>query len=578
MSYNIFEIPLNFISEYLTGWTIIILIVIIIYFIALRKYYINQEQFYQRNITNITNITPEDNSDDQDQDQDQDLENPERKEDLEKPERKGTDKDLKKPERKDSSNKKIEGFAVTSTQPSPTSTKASQPLLNSSAADKVPLANFINTTLFDNLQLQPEQVQQSKKFYNGVIINYINELSKLLKLMKNNEYLNVEKQFNIIITKGVDDIISFLSNTIKSMNILTRSSIKNDLLNILTNTLDNLINQQNIELTNYINELAMLNSTTIDYNSMTKNIDISRNKIEEYIEIDKLVANYGTKNSITENKINKILDKSFILPMYEKNFDRINQLVNSDFNNDYTKLADKYGTAYTEYLNQKKKEELNINPLEILSNIEYGVVNFLSDLSGNGNTNTKNNNTNNNNKIIEQYNAEYGHFNNKINQVESNPIPNQNTNIINNTTLNTNNIYKDSGNLGNYLINSNTQKQILEGFATSTSIPNTTNPNTTNPITTNPTTTKPNISNSKNNKSTGNIVSKLFSGEFLEYIMEVINDKLNIFYNAYDTKFNNGTDSNNYGYNSFKLDDNLIPAGFLLFILSMLFYFIDLTS
>ena len=33
-------------------------------------------------------------------------------------------------------------------------------------------------------------------------------------------------------------------------------------------------------------------------------------------------------------------------------------------------LAEKYGTAYTEYLNQKKKEELNVNPLEILSNIE----------------------------------------------------------------------------------------------------------------------------------------------------------------------------------------------------------------
>ena len=67
----------------------------------------------------------------------------------------------------------------------------------------------------------------------------------------------------------------------------------------------------------------------------------------------------------------------------------------------------------------------------------------------------------------------------------------------------------------------------------------------------------------------------MFSGEFLEYIMEVINDKLNVFYKAYDKQYNNGSNSD---YNSFKLDDNLIPAGFLLFILSMLFYFIDLTS
>ena len=34
-----------------------------------------------------------------------------------------------------------------------------------------------------------------------------------------------------------------------------------------------------------------------------------------------------------DNSINKILDKSFVLPIYERNFDKINQLVKSDFNN-----------------------------------------------------------------------------------------------------------------------------------------------------------------------------------------------------------------------------------------------------
>ena len=123
------------------------------------------------------------------------------------------------------------------------------------------------------------------------------------------------------------------------MNILTRSSIKKDLLTILSITLDNLINKNNNDLTNEINELAKLNSTTIDYTTMVTNIDVSRKKIEEYIEIDKLVSKYGTKITNVDNKINKVLDKSFILPIYEKNFDRINQLVKSDFNNDYTKLA-----------------------------------------------------------------------------------------------------------------------------------------------------------------------------------------------------------------------------------------------
>ena len=53
-------------------------------------------------------------------------------------------------------------------------------------------------------------------------------------------------------------------------------------------------------------------------------------------------------------------------------------LVKSDFNDDYTKLANKYGTAYTDYLNQKKKEELTINPLEMISTMETGIINFLS--------------------------------------------------------------------------------------------------------------------------------------------------------------------------------------------------------
>ena len=46
-------------------------------------------------------------------------------------------------------------------------------------------------------------------------------------------------------------------------------------------------------------------------------------------------------------------------------------------------------TAYTDYLNQKKKEELNINPLEMIGNIESGVVNFLSNLN-NKESNTTN--------------------------------------------------------------------------------------------------------------------------------------------------------------------------------------------
>ena len=627
--------PFNLIRDYITGWTIIIFIIFIIYFVALRKYYINKEQFYYNNIDDTDNATENndtennytDNIDNDDTDNIDDTDDTDNTDNTDNIDNDDTDNDV------------VENFAITNplttnpqttnpqitTKTTPTPTLPSDPIFN-----KVIQDNIINTTLFDNLQLVPEQISKCKQLYNTVIINYISEFTKLLKLIKNNKFLNVDKEFNIILSKGIDSIIYFLNNDIKSMNILTRSSIKTDVLNITSNTIDYLIDKENIKLTNEINELARLNSTTIDYNSMVKNIDVSRKKIEDYIEMDKLISKYGYNNNISTNKVNSVLDKSFILPIYERNFDRINQLVNSDFNDNYTKLSEKYGKAYTEYLNQKKKEELNVNPLEMLSKIESGVVNFLTNITSNKTTHKINNK---NNDLIEQYNSEYGYFNNTINQVNSNPVPKQNINLVNDTTLNKNNIYEDSGNLGNYLINDTAQKEILEGFVDTTTTrpnrtrpnttrpnrtrpnttrpnrtrpnttrPNTTNPNTTKPNTTNPNTTKPNTTNpnttkptiittkpifnnnNKKQKEDTSIVTKLFSGEFLEYVMEVVNDKLNIFYTAYYKQFNNLYDTDTYDTtntnksSNFKLDDNLIPAGFLLFILSMLFYFIDLTS
>jgi hypothetical protein len=551
---SIFDIPLEFISEYLTGWTLIIFICIIIYFAALRKYYIKREEFY-------TNATTE-------------LFNNKRKK------------------------KKREGFTSDMTNSTkPNSTKPNSTTPTSSTQPSRILDSFVSTTLFDNLKLNTVDVQKCITYYNTVIIYCITEFTKLIKLINNNKYLNVEKQFNTIIAKAVDNIINFLNTTIKSMNILTRNSIKVDLLNTIDNTIDNLISKENKNLTNEINELAKLNSTTIDYTTMVKTIDASRNKIEEYIEIDKLISKFGMKNTISENKVNKVLDKSFILPIYEKNFDRINQLVNSDFNNNYTQLAEKYGKSYTDHLNQKKKEELNINPLEMLSNIESGVVSFLTNLTGgnggsggnNGSNSTNGTNGTNDTKLIEQYNAQYGHFDKEINTVQSNPIPEQNKNTVKNNSLNKNNIYQDSCNLGSYLINKDTQKQMIEGFETSSTKPNTPNElqkdgstsTTTNTTTTNPTvpvilTTKPNITNKKKKtENDENIVSKLLSGEFLEYIMEVVNSKINSFYNLYSNSNVGGYDTDT---SSFNLEKNLIPAGFLLFILSMLIYFIDLTS
>ena len=66
--------------------------------------------------------------------------------------------------------------------------------------------------------------------------------------------------------------------------------------------------------------------------------------------------------------------------------------------------------------------------------------------------------------------------------------------------------------------------------------------------------------------------------------MNFMGDKLKMLFQLYNNKMSDGSNSSSYGTsndingNSFNLEANMIPAGFLLFILSMLFYFVDTTS
>jgi len=624
---NIFVILYNdYLCEYFNGWVIILFLLLICYYVALRNYYLKQEAFYVRNVDSIdkTKKTSKFKKITKDIDEKKDKKkdaNEDKDESEDKDKDENDEEDTNEDENdEDIENSNIEGFAdeipiTTQSQTTMPNTTRPQTTIPNTTRPQTTMPNttrpqttmpnttrpqttmpitipeqlfdeFITTTLFDNLSLNSNQIEKCKLFYNNIIITYVIELTKLVKSIKSNTYLNGKKQFNGIIEKGIDDIINYLNNTIKSMNVLTRTSIRTDVLNILSNTLDNLNNKNNNELTRDITELSKLTSTSMEYNITVKKINNARTKIDEYLEIDKLISKYGSNKNNSVNNVDQVLDKSFILPTYEKNFDKINQLVKSDFNNDYTKLSEKYGAAYTDYLNKKKKEELNINPLELASNIESGIVNFLTSLSSNDNTsNTVNKNSIYDSKknkdsettLIEQYNSEYGKFDQKINNAKHNPIPEQNKNLVNTTPLNNSNIYKDPSNLGNYLIDNKTQKQILEGFDVNTST-STTAPTPSSDVSSD---VKSDVSSDvpkqkKKKKDDSNIISKLFSGEFLQYIMDIINEKLNTFYGMYYKKFNNDYSTNETP--GFNLDDNLIPGGFLLFMLSMLIYFIDVTS
>ena len=135
---------------------------------------------------------------------------------------------------------------------------------------------IVFTTLFDKLDLNQNQVQLCKTNYNQVIDTIIIEFRKLIKLKKSNEYLNTVKQFDTILSKGIDNIMNHLTNTIKSQNILTRTSIRTDVLKTLSNTVEQFINKTNNELSKKMQDIALMNSTTIDYATMLKTINESR--------------------------------------------------------------------------------------------------------------------------------------------------------------------------------------------------------------------------------------------------------------------------------------------------------------
>ncbi len=346
MLLDILAIPIEFIKENLNGWIILILLIIIIYFAALRNYYINKEKFYDQSVAEKNMEDIEDAETDILEEQNNKMQSTKAtkviKANITKANTKANTKATTKNDKKNDKNKKnsIEAFEDNVVnQYFPITDRLPSDLKVTNLTPQQPdVSSYISTTMFDNLNLNLAQVQSCKLKYNDIIAQYIIDLGKLAKLQKNNRYLNTQKQFDLIIAKGVDDIINYLNNTIKSYNVLTRTSIRTEVINTLDNVIDLLIDKTNTDFSNQMNTLARLNSTTIDYSTQLTSINELRALLEEYIGINNLLSEYSRKVNNKNKEVSSILDKSFILPIYERNFDKIKQLVNSDFNNKYKNL------------------------------------------------------------------------------------------------------------------------------------------------------------------------------------------------------------------------------------------------
>jgi glycine cleavage system pyridoxal-binding protein P len=69
-------------------------------------------------------------------------------------------------------------------------------------------------------------------------------------------------------------------------------------------SLETLIDQTNKSLVLEMNRLSGMNSTTIDYNTELGKINDSRNKLDTYMEVDKLLSTYGHNTGIQSKNIN----------------------------------------------------------------------------------------------------------------------------------------------------------------------------------------------------------------------------------------------------------------------------------
>ncbi len=485
----ILEIPLQFINEYLNRrWVILVIILLVIYFTYLRQWYFNRDSFVTNKKINKSQIT----------------------------------------------NKKQNTNKIKKTKSEKIETFIDKPSSNISIE--------VSNNLFVNLQLNDSQMNSVLDNYKNIIYNTITNLIQLSEQQKTNPYLRVDKSFRKIIADGVDNIINFITITIKSQYSLTRTDVKTDMLQTLKLNINNQIDSINTQLTKEMNLLATMNSTTLDYNTELTKINDLRKQLDNLMNSYQIIINNGNNDSNNTVQINKALNKSNVLPIYEKNLDRLNQVLNSDFNGNEEKLTEKYGKMYTQFLEEEKSKELDINPLQLGSKIESGIVDILTGLFSTPSPDIipKVNDKITSNNLVEQY----GFTDNTLSRPMKNIIPGEEPLPLQSGTLNDKNIFIDSGNRGSYLIDNKTRKSITEGFQNES---------------------KPNEDDNTN---------KIYG--FSNYILDTIKNVLGPSYSTITSKFN--TYNINDMSNTIKLEDNMIPAGFLLFLLSMFLYFIDITS
>lgn len=214
-------------------------------------------------------------------------------------------------------------------------------------------------------------------------------------------------------------------------------------------------------------------------------------------------------------------------PCYENKLDEIYQTVHNNLDGQESNLQEEYNKAYQEFLEKEKKDKYNINPLKSLADFEDRIYNLID---GDGLYKDYNKDSFENKKDFSYYQKTIGNY-----------IPN-NTNSKTNTNINT-----------NTRTNSYTNTRTIEGFTTTTKKSETTS------------------KDSDTSSSEQYNMTNLLSGDMISNVMQYGLNTVNSTFNTYANSSNNISE---FVTN----ENNMMPIGILMIILSLMLYFADITS
>lgn len=427
------------------------------------------------------------------------------------------------------------------------------------------------TNIVDNIMIN------MSRYFDNLIPKLLGNITDIYnKLDKSNYYQieqNLENKLNNL-SSGENDYLTTIKFNKEYMNLSTLQSQitpNNDQLNKLLENIDIELNKevkerlfleieklrvkQDFKLqdlraqlhtlkTNQLTEETLYESNPNNSNQPESN-DIKIQKLTNTITVESykyssilmslqlLASNLVTQKRLLnlKDEFNKILNNSLIQPMSNSKIDKLNQLAQQYEQNDLTEfdLSDNYSKAYNDYLRDLEKNmEPVIKPLHILDKAEKTIIDLVSRTNdynyfkqGKTSPSSKSSKQTTNLSYSENFNLD-------------NIIPNNTSNNKSNNTSN------------------NQMNNSIEGFQ-----------NMRNNLPNESSNYLPNESSKYNN--TTNVI---LDG-YVKYVFDMVKNFISS---------NINPELTNYISQIFENNDTMMNYGVIIIILSIIFYFIDISS